>query len=64
MKKLNETTNVNILSQFDLGTGYQAVVQKGNVGSYQFKESFVCTICQSSAKGKYWTYLHLRFANV
>ena len=33
MKKLNETTNVNILSQFDLGTGYQAVVQKGNVGS-------------------------------
>ncbi|CDI66358.1 Bacteriocin helveticin-J [Lactobacillus helveticus CIRM-BIA 101] len=33
MKTLNETTNVNILSQFDLGTGYQAVVQKGNVGS-------------------------------
>src|SRR5699024_9659932 len=32
MKHLNETTNVNILSQFDLGTGYQAVVQKGNVG--------------------------------
>lgn len=32
MKHLNETTNVNILSQFDLGTGYQAVVQNGNVG--------------------------------
>lgn len=32
MKHLNETTNVNILSQFDLDTGYQAVVQKGNVG--------------------------------
>lgn len=33
MKHLNETTNVNILSQFDIGTGYKAVVQKGNVGS-------------------------------
>ena len=32
MKHLNETTNVSILSQFDLGTAYQAVVQKGNVG--------------------------------
>lgn len=33
MKHLNETTNVRILSQFDMDTGYQAVVQKGNVGS-------------------------------
>ncbi len=33
MKHLNETTNVNILSQFDIGTGYKVVVQKGNVGS-------------------------------
>lgn len=29
MKHLNETTNVRILSQFDMDTGYQAVVQKG-----------------------------------
>lgn len=28
-----ETSNVSILDQFDMSTGYEAVVQKGNVGS-------------------------------
>lgn len=32
MKQLNETTNISILDQFDMGTGYPAVVQKGNKG--------------------------------
>lgn len=34
MKKLNNTTtNINVVDQFDMNTGYRAVVQKGNVGS-------------------------------
>ncbi|WP_279034170.1 helveticin J family class III bacteriocin [Lactobacillus intestinalis] len=33
MRHLNETTDISILSQFDMRTGYPAVVQKGNVGA-------------------------------